>query len=347
MNRRGITVGVQLGDIVPRQEISLEAMGGFSIAIDAFNALYQFLSIIRGPDGTPLRNRRGEVTSHLSGLFFRCCNLLRIGIKPAFVFDGKPPELKKAEIVRRHVQRAEARERYALAIERGQVEEARKFAQASSTIEEHMIGTSETLLGMMGIPVVQAPSEGEAQASHMAATGQVWAAASQDYDSLLFGAPRFVRNVAITGRRKLPGKSAYIEVKPEIVILEEVLGQNGISRDQLITIGLLVGTDFNPGIKGLGPKTALKLVKGGKSLDDIYEEKGLEKPSELEEARKFFQDPIVAEEAGLEWRSLDVEAVVRYLADAHDFSEERVRKAAEEVASAQRTRRDSLSKWFR
>lgn len=339
-------MGVQLGDIVPRQEVNLETLGGLSIAIDAFNTLYQFLSIIRGPDGTPLKNRRGEVTSHLSGLFFRCCNLLKIGIKPVFVLDGKPPDLKRAEIERRHVYRAEARQKYAEAVERGDVAVARKFAQASASIEEHIIETSVDLLGRMGVPVVQAPSEGEAQASHMAITGSVWAAASQDYDSLLFGAPRLVRNVAITGRRKLPGRSAYVEVKPELVQLEEVLRENGISREELITIGLLVGTDFNSGVKGLGPKTALKLVKQGKSLDGIHMERGLEKPPELEAARRFFQSPVVTDQMELQWKAIDVEAVVGYLKEEHDFSEERVRKAAEEVAEAQQIRKDSLSKWF-
>lgn len=339
-------MGVQLGEIVPRQELNLESLSGLSVAIDAFNALYQFLSIIRGPDGSPLKNRKGEVTSHLSGLFFRCCNLLKIGIKPVFVLDGEPPRLKKAEIARRRVSRAEARGKYEDALSRGELEKARKFAQASTTLEDYMVETSVRLLDAMGIPVVQAPSEGEAQAAYMAKSNKVWAAASQDYDSLLFGAPRLVRNVAITGRRKLPNKSAYVEVKPELVVLEDVLNQNGISQDQLITIGLLIGTDFTPGLKGLGPKTALKLVKQGKSLDDIYMERGIEKPPGLEEARSFFQKPSVLEEFDLDWRPLDVEACVIYLRDEHDFSEDRVRKAAEEVAMAQRNRKDSLSKWL-
>jgi len=339
-------MGVQLGDIVPRQEINLEALGGLSIAIDAFNTLYQFLSIIRGPDGTPLKNRRGEVTSHLSGLFFRCCNLLKIGIKPVFVLDGEPPDIKRSEIKRRHVYRAEAKQKYAEAVDRGDMAVARKFAQASASIEEHIIETSVELLGRMGVPVVQAPSEGEAQAAHMAITGSVWAAASQDYDSLLFGAPRLVRNVAITGRRKLPSRSAYVEVKPELVMLQEVLRENGISREELITIGLLVGTDFNSGVKGLGPKTALKLMKQGMSLDGIHAERGLEKPPELELARRFFESPVVTAEVDLKWKVIDVEAVVSYLKGEHDFSEERVRKAAEEVAEAQRIRKGSLSKWL-
>ena len=339
-------MGVQLGDIVPRQEVNLEALGGLSIAIDAFNTLYQFLSIIRGPDGTPLKNRRGEVTSHLSGLFFRCCNMLRIGIKPVFVLDGAPPDIKRAEIKRRHVYKAEAKQKYTEAVERGDMAVARKFAQATASIEEHIIETSADLLGRMGVPVVQAPSEGEAQAAHMAIAGSVWAAASQDYDSFLFGAPRLVRNVAITGRRKLPGRSAYVEVKPELVTLEEVLRENGISREELIAIGLLVGTDFNSGVKGLGPKTALKLVKEGKGLDGIHAERGLEKPPELEAARRFFESPIVTDEVDLVWEAIDVEAVVSYLKEEHDFGEERVRKAAEEVAEAQRVRKGSLSKWF-
>jgi len=349
LGRRGWGgMGVQLGEIVPREEMGFDRLKGLALAIDAYNALYQFLSIIRGPDGTPLRNRRGQVTSHLSGLFFRTCNLLKEGVKPVYVFDGKPPSLKREEVARRQRAREEARRRYEEAIREGRVEEARVAAQAATTLTDYMVETGKELLSRMGVPVVQAPSEGEAQAAQLAERGLVWAACSQDYDSLLFGAPRLARNITITGRRRLPRRNAYIEVKPELVELERVLSALQVTREQLITIGLLVGTDFTPGVRGLGPKTALKLVKEGLSPGEVYARFGVEPPPQFEEAKGFFLKPSVAEVEKLEWREMDERAVVEYLRDEHDFSEQRVVKAIQEVKAQTRASAEegTLSRWF-
>ncbi|MDK2783923.1 MAG: flap endonuclease, partial [Thermococcaceae archaeon] len=216
-------MGVQIGELLPRKELELENLNGKKVAIDAFNAIYQFLSTIRQRDGTPLMDSKGRITSHLSGLFYRTINLMEAGIKPAYVFDGKPPEFKKKELEKRAEYREEAQEKWEEALARGDMEEAKKYAQRASKVNEMLIEDAKKLLELMGIPWVQAPSEGEAQAAYMASKGDVWASASQDYDSLLFGTPRLVRNLTITGKRKLPGKDVYVEVKPELIVLEEVL----------------------------------------------------------------------------------------------------------------------------
>ncbi|MEM3824316.1 MAG: flap endonuclease-1, partial [Candidatus Bathyarchaeia archaeon] len=261
-------MGVNLRDIVPKTVVRLEDLSGKSIAIDAYNALYQFLAIIRQPDGTPLKDSSGRITSHLSGLLYRTSNLVELGIKPIYVFDGVPPALKEAEIKRRMKAKEEALVKYEQALREGKIEEARMYAQATSSLKDYMAEDSKRLLDLMGIPWIQAPSEGEAQAAHVVKRGDADYCASQDYDSLLFGAPRLVRNVTISGRRKLPGKNVYIEVEPEVIELEQVLKECGITHEQLIDVGILVGTDFNPeGIKGLGPKTALKLIKEYGSLE--------------------------------------------------------------------------------
>jgi len=208
------------------------------------------------------------VTSHLSGLFHRTSKLLEFGIEPVYVFDGKPPIWKKKTQEAREKIREEARKKWAEAVEKG--EEAIKYAQASSRLTGNMIDHAKELLDHMGIPWIQAPSEGEAQAAHMCKQGLVWAAGSQDWDSLLFASPRFVRNLTVSGRKKLPGKQTYVEVNPELIDLEHVKKELGINEEQIILLGILIGTDFNPGgIKGVGPKTALKLVKQHKTLENI------------------------------------------------------------------------------
>ncbi len=255
-------MGVNLRGLVPIENVKLEDLGGKIIAIDAYNALYQFLAIIRQPDGTPLTDNSGKVTSHLSGLFYRTSNLVEMGIKPVYVFDGEPPELKATEIQRRREIKIEAARHYEKAKEKGDVMKMRMFAQASMSLKDYMEKDAMRLLDLMGLPWVQAPSEGEAQAAYMTRKGDADHCASQDYDSLLFGAPRLLRNVTISGRRKLPSKNIYVDVVPELVTLDDVLGDCELTREQLVDVGILVGTDFNPdGIKGLGPKTALKLIK--------------------------------------------------------------------------------------
>ncbi|HLC00692.1 MAG TPA: flap structure-specific endonuclease, partial [Candidatus Bathyarchaeia archaeon] len=227
-------MGVNLRGIVPISTVKLEDLSGKTVAIDAYNALYQFLAIIRQPDGTPLKDLTGKVTSHLSGLFYRTSNLVEMGIKPVYVFDGAPPVLKAAEIQRRREVKVQAAVHYEKAVAKGDTAKMRMFAQATTSMKDYMEDDSKRLLGLMGLPCVQAPSEGEAQAAHMTRKGDADYCASQDYDSLLFGAPLLLRNVTISGRRKLPSKNIYVDVVPELVELEKVLKECGITHEQLI-----------------------------------------------------------------------------------------------------------------
>ncbi|MCS7138448.1 MAG: flap endonuclease-1 [Crenarchaeota archaeon] len=341
-------MGVQLGDIVPAREIRLEDLANKRIAIDTYNTLYQFLTIIRGPDGRPLMDSRGRITSHLSGIFYRTCNFLSAGLRPIYVFDGEPPKIKREEAERRKMLREEASKKYEEALVSGRIEEARKYAQMSATLDEYLIKSAEKLISLMGIPVVHAPSEGEAQAAHMVVTGVADYVGSQDFDSLLFGGKMLVRNLTITGRRKLPGKKAYVEVNPEEISLEETLSTLSITREQLVDIALLVGTDYTEGIKGIGPKRALELVKSGMSLEDIFRKYGedMSKISRYYEAKEFFLNPEVKDLDELEWKDIDEEGVVRFLHEEHDFSPDRITKAIEEVKKRKKATEGSLSKWF-
>jgi flap endonuclease-1 len=343
-------LGVNLGDLVPKTRVDLKSLSGKSIAIDAYNALYQFLAIIRQPDGTPLKDSTGRITSHLSGLLYRTANLVEMGIKVAYVFDGVPPALKEVEIKRRAKVKEEALVKYERALQEGRIEEARTYAQMTSTLKDYMAEDSKRLLTKMGVPWVQAPSEGEAQAAHMTRKGDTDYCASQDYDSLLFGAPMLVRNVTISGRRKLPRKPVYVEVIPETVELDHVLKELEITREQLIDIGILLGTDFNPeGVKGIGPKTALKLIKQYGSLEESLPKlKEAEFPVEPQKIREIFLNPKVTDNYKLTWKDPDIEGVVDFLCRERDFSEERVRKALNKMTEGLKKAKGkvTLETWF-
>jgi flap endonuclease-1 len=346
----GVILGVNLRNIVPKTVVRLEDLSGKSIAIDAYNALYQFLAIIRQPDGTPLKDSTGKITSHLSGLLYRTSNLVEMGIKPIYVFDGAPPVLKEVEIKRRMKAKEEATVMYEQALARGDTTDARMYAQATSRLKDYMAEDSKRLLALMGLPWIQAPSEGEAQAAHLTKRGNSDYCASQDYDSLLFGAPKLIRNVTISGRRKLPSKNVYVDVVPEVVELANVLNEHGITYEQLIDVGILIGTDFNPdGIKGLGPKTALKLVKEHGSLEKALPHlKNAEFPAEPQRIREIFLHPKVTDNYKIEWKELNLEGIVDFLCREKDFSEDRVRKALEKMQQGTKKLKGktTLEKWF-
>ncbi|MGC9011728.1 flap endonuclease-1 [Thermogladius sp.] len=350
-------MGVNLKDLIPPEARivldDLRALRGKIVVIDGYNALYQFLAAIRGPDGSPLMDSSGRITSHLSGLFYRTINLVEEGIKPVYVFDGNPPELKAKELERRKALREEAAKKYEEAVKEGDLEAARRYAMMSSKLTSDMVEEAKRLLNVMGIPWVQAPAEGEAQAAFMVRRGDAYASASQDYDSLLFGSPRLVRNLTISGKRKLPRKDAYVEVKPEIIELSKLTEKLGITREQLIDIGILLGTDYNPeGFEGIGPKTALTLIKTYGSIEKIP--KGYLRTREevdVVKIKNYFLHPPVTADYKLEWREPDQKGIVEVLVKDHDFNEDRVRNAVERLSKAYKEflkgRQLGLDQWFK
>ena len=343
-------MGVNLGDLVPKTSVDLKNLGGKKVAIDAYNALYQFLAIIRQPDGTPLKDHTGKITSHLSGLFYRTCNLLEMGMKVIYVFDGVPPALKEVEIKRRSKVKEEALVKYEKALNEGKTEEARMYAQMTSRLKDYMADDSKRLLSLMGVPWVQAPSEGEAQAAHLVKKGEADYCSSQDYDSLLFGAPFLLRNLTISGRRKLPRKKVYVEVVPETVELRRVLSEWGITYGQLVDIGILIGTDFNPdGVKGIGPKNALKLVKAHGTLEVALQTvKEAEFPVEPRLIREVFLHPKVTDSYRIVLGEPEVKGVVDFLCGEKDFSEDRVQNALGRTIEGMKKAKakTTLEAWF-
>ena len=340
-------MGVDLGDSIPREKIQLEDIAGSRLAVDAYNTLYQFLAIIRGPSGEHLKDSQGRVTSHVSGLFYRNVNLMELGIKLVYVFDGKPPELKTEEIQRRTAQRSQAHDQYLKALQAGDMPQARKFAEASTVLRRDMVADAKSLLDAMGIPWVDAPSEGEAQASVMAAEGTVNAVASQDHDSLIFGAPVLVRNVTISGKRKLPSKGIFINVQPERITLSTVLSTLGLSREQLVDFAILLGTDFNPdGFEGIGPTKALKFLTKYHRLEEIPEIRGKLGGVDYEAIRGLYLNAPASKGIQPVWKDLDRERIISFLVGEHSFSKERVESAITRIRGANAPQTETLEKWF-
>ncbi len=339
-------MGINLGDIVEPQPRALEDFAGRVLAVDGFNTLYQFLAIIRQPDGTPLMDRQGRVTSHLSGLVYRLSNFVAAGIRPAFVFDGEPPRLKAHTIEARAEIKVRAEREWREAVEIGDLATARTKAMQTARLTGEMVGQAKRLLGLLGIPCVQAPSEGEAQASAMARAGTAYAAASQDYDALLFGSPRLVKNLAITGRRKLPRKDVFVDVQPEEISLDATLASLEITREQLVDMALLIGTDFNEGVKGIGPKKALNLIKKHGSLEPALQALSVDIESKGE-VRQIFLEPRVLPEVTLEFRDPDPAGVRSMLCDEFDFSRDRIDQALAKFTEARAGQKQrSLDSWF-
>ena len=344
----GIVLGVNFRDLIPKTPIKLEDLGGKIIAVDAYNAIYQFLSIIRQPDGTPLKDSTGKITSHLSGLFYRTSNLIEMGIKPVYVFDGESPTLKATEIERRRQVKVEATAHYEKAAAKGDTEKMFMYAQASTSMKDYMLGDSQKLLELMGLPWVQAPGEGEAQAAHMNKKSDADYCASQDYDSLLFGACKLLRNVTISGRRKR-GR-VTIEVVPEVVELPKTLRECGLTHEQLIDVGILIGTDFNPdGIEGIGPKTALKLIRQHGTIENALPHvKNAVFPCEPKQIREIFLHPNVTDNYRLEWKDPDEQGIIDFMSREKEFGEERIRKSIERMTAGTKKQKGkvSLEKWF-
>jgi len=343
-------MGVKIRELVKdtKRIITFDNLFNKKIAIDAFNTLYQFLAIIRQQDGTPLKDYQGNITSHLSGLFYRTINFLEGNIHPIYVFDGKPSNLKLEIIRERKERKLEAKAKMEEAQLKGDLVEARKFAQATSKLDEKMIEDSKSLLDFMGVPVVQASSEGEAQIAYMVNKGDVWGSASQDYDTLLFGAKRLLRNFAVTRSRKVGDTSITLDI--EWILLPRLLENLDITREQLIEMGILIGTDFFEGVKGIGEKTAYSLIKKHNSIKGIVSKKVKVRGQIIdlnldliEKVKDLFLNPSIEENYPLLNKGKPkFDKIEDFLINKHNFSESRVKNALERLkkidsASKQKT----------
>ncbi|MFX1558493.1 MAG: flap endonuclease-1 [Promethearchaeota archaeon] len=332
-------MGIKINELVKevKRTITFENLHNRIIAIDAFNTIYQFLAIIRQKDGTPLKDYNGNVTSHLSGLFYRTINFIEHNIKPVYVFDGEPSVLKMDTIEERRKVKEEAKEKMLKAQDDEDFTQAKKFAQLTSKLDSDMIEESKKLVLYLGIPIVEAKSEGEAQSAYLVEKGDAWACASQDYDTLLFGGERLLRNFAISRSKKVKDTTVTLDI--EFVSLSKFLENFKINREQLIEMGILIGTDFFPGIKGIGQHTALDLIKKYGSIENIInhdlivggKEIKVEK-SIIEDIKTIFLNPEIKRNyPTLSWRKIDYEKVEELLIEQHNFSKKRVENALERL----------------
>jgi len=334
-------MGLSIRGIVPRKEISFQDLKGKTLAVDASNVIYQFLSSIRQPDGTPLQDSKGNITSHLSGLFYRNINLLLEGIKLVYVFDGEMPDLKRKTADIRRGNRDKMREKYEKAKKREDTEDMGKYARGLTRLNDEMIKESKELLTAMGILCVQAPGEGEAQAAFLAQKKEIFAVASQDYDSLAFGAPRLIQNLTLARKRKTTG--GIINISPELIELEKLLNSLQINREQLICLAILAGTDYNPkGIEGVGQKRALSLVKSFKYPTTIFKQveekiKEQEESFDWQEIFKEFKEPNVVD-AEIKFPKINEEKI-REILSKHEFSEKRIENGLERLRKERESRK--------
>jgi len=332
-------MGVKINELVKevKRTITFENLFKKSIAIDTFNTIYQFLAIIRQKDGTSLKDYQGNVTSHLSGLFYRSINFLENNIKPIYVFDGVPSELKLDTIKERKKIKSEAKEKMIKAQDDEDFEEAKKFAQFTSTLDAGMIEESKKLIEFMGMPIIQANSEGEAQSAYLVEKGDAWACASQDYDTLLFGGERLLRNFAVSRSRKLRDTTVTLDI--EYVSLNKFLNNLGITREQLIEMGIMIGTDFFEGVKGIGQKTALELIRKYDTIENILKNQvkigGREIILDLElvtQIKEIFLNPNVKKDYEMpKPKKIDFEKLEELLIEQHNFSRQRVENALERL----------------
>ncbi|MBI2548939.1 flap endonuclease-1 [Candidatus Woesearchaeota archaeon] len=321
-------MGVQITEILSMKEISLEGLSGKVIAVDTYLFLYQFLTTIRGRDGSPLTDAQGRVTSHLTGIFTRTCSLLEMGVKLVYVFDGKPPLLKEKERERRSQAKVDALVRYEQAVKEHDVEAMKKYAARTVRLSSEMVSEVKELIQALGLPVVEAPSEGEAQAAEIVKQGDAYAVASQDADVLLFGCPRLIRNVSLAGRRKKSSRLDYQTITPELIDLYENLRLLQLTQDQLIVLGMLVGTDYNlGGIKGIGPKHALTLVQQYRTdFDALFAHVRWDDTFSYpwRGVYNLFRQIPTTKNYTLVWKPIDEKKVLDILVQEHNFSQERV-----------------------
>ena len=346
-------MGLNISEIIPRREFEVSEIKGKIVCVDAFNTLYQFLSTIRQPDGVPLMDNKKRVTSHLSGIFYRNINLISEGVKLVYVFDGKPPDLKFKTHGIRQKSRDTAAEKYEKSKEEGDFEGMRRYGSQLLRLNDEMIAESKELLEAMGVAVIQAPGEGEAEAAYLSRIKKdAFATVSQDYDCLLFGAPKLIRNLTLSKRRKT--FSGWVDVKSEMIELEKVLNILEINLDQLICLGILVGTDYNPkGIPGIGQKKALQIVKKYKqpvlifqSIEEQLMSLDEEDKFDWQEIFELFHKPDVVN-AEFDFKEVDEEKIKEILVEKHDFSEERVEKQLEKLRGVkEKLKQKDLDKWF-
>ncbi|HEV8359500.1 MAG TPA: flap structure-specific endonuclease [Candidatus Thermoplasmatota archaeon] len=335
-------MGVNLAAVLQPRPITFDDLRSKTLAFDAPTEIYPFLAIVRRGGGEHLTDPQGNVTSHLNGLLMKLTRLVgEVGARPIYVFDGPPSPRKRRVLDQRRAARAKAEEQRVQALQRGDLADAWSKAVSSTRLTHAMVQDAQRLLDLLGVPWIEAPGDAEAQAAHYAAKGVAWAAASKDFDTLLYGAPRLLRFLSFQGKEWLPSQRRFRDVPPEILELGAELARLGLTRAQLVEAALLVGTDLHEGVRGYGPKKAVAALKVWSSLDAA--------PGAVQDAlgdwralRDEFLAPRVVDVAPPAPRAPDPEGVVAFLVGERAFHEGRVRAALQRLAKPKAARLDDF-----
>ncbi len=318
-------IGPIIRELKIGREIDVTYLEGKKIAIDALPTIYEMLATIRDQKGGYLHDSKGRITSHLVGLFNRTARMLAHGIKPIFVFDGPPHPLKTRELEIRKARKEEALQKYLEAVNKGDFVSAKKFAKQAMSVTDELVKTAKQLLELFGVPIVEAPHDGEAQAAFIVNNGDAFAVSSPDYDSFLFGAKKVVRNLKMSVQKK--------EV-PTIYELDELLSKLNITREQLIDIALLLGTDYNPGgVPGIGPKKALDLIRKFGSVEKAIKSGAINWNFDIDvkELKDIFLNPPVNRDYKIVFNEPKYDEIIALLTEEFDFSHSRVEKELNDV----------------
>ena len=338
-------MGCNLRDLTTPHAVELHDLEGQRIAVDAFLIAYQFITSLRsrgsGQDGGPLRDANGHPVSHLMGFLDRATAMIEAGIDPVFVFDGRPHELKSDTLAERKKRKIEAKEKWDAAVEAEDWDTAQKLGSQIASFTPEMVAETRKMLDLLGIANIRAPMEAEGASAVRCARGEVAAVASQDWDTLLYGAPVMVRNLVSHGTKKF-GRV----VRAERVYLEELLDDHGITHEQLVDLGIMVGTDFHPGIKGIGPKTGLKLIREHGTVEEICAVKKCEVPEKLDEIRSLFLNHPTSDKPLPDSKMCDEEGLREMLVEGHNFSERRMTRAMNRMHHVGRLRTTGQTSLF-
>jgi len=329
-----------------REVDSPQAFTGRLLAIDASMCLYQFMIMIRENHSGSyqnLTNEAGEVTSHIIGMLTRTIRLMENGIKPVYVFDGKPPELKLAELETRRAKARDAKENLQKAMESGDQEQILKATKGTVRVTKEQNEQTKHLLRLMGVPVVEAPSEAEATCAALCRDGKVYACATEDADCLTFGTKTLIRNLMAAESQK----KTILEVS-----LERVLEQLNITMDQFIDFCILSGCDYCDTIRGVGPSTAIRMIMEHGSLEKVLENIEADKiPANFryQAARQFFQECEAVDTKAIEFKfeEPDFEGLEKFLVEGQSFDKKRVDRYIERLkASKAKTKQRPLDSFF-
>ena len=335
-------MGCNLRDLAKAESINLSDLSGERIAVDVFLSAYQFITAMTGQDGRPLSDSNSRPVAHLMGFLDRATILIASGIEPVFVFDGKPPDLKRETLNDRRSRKDVARAKWEHAMESCDLKAAKKIGPQIAEYTSEMIQETKDLFDVLGVSWIVAPMEAEGAAAVRARNGEMHAVATQDWDALLYGAPIMIRNLMSHGTKKF-GRT----LTAERIVLNDLLDEHGITHEQLVDLGIMIGTDFHPGFKGVGPKTGLKLIKAHGTLEAVAEVKGIEVPHNIEEIRNLFLNHPINEGIDLPTPNRAVEERIReFVQNQRGFSENRTMRALDRLASVGKLRSESKPTLF-